>query len=58
MRRFNSARLRGFLDAQDGATAIEYAIIASGIAGVLIGTIALLGGSLSAKWTTIASIFN
>jgi pilus assembly protein Flp/PilA len=43
---------------ESGATAIEYAIIAAGIAAVLVGAIAALGGSVTAMWTTIQSAFN
>ena len=56
MRRFiPKAQFRRLLAAQDGTTAIEYAIIASGIAGVLIATVATLGGSLKAMWTAVAA---
>ena len=41
-----------------GATAIEYAIIAAGIAAVLVSAIATLGGSVSSMWTTIQSAFH
>jgi len=59
MRRLNStAILRRFLSAQEGTTAIEYAVIASGIAGVLIATITTLGGSVTTMWTSVAAIFN
>lgn len=58
MRRFiNSPRARRFPAAQEGTTAIEYAIIASGIAGVLIAAVTTLGGSVSTMWTTIGGIF-
>jgi pilus assembly protein Flp/PilA len=40
---------------QDGATAIEYGLIAAGIAGAIIVTIGLLGGSVVAMWTTVAN---
>lgn len=46
-----------FLRAQEGAAAIEYAIIASGIAGVLVATITTLGGSVGDMWTATANIF-
>jgi pilus assembly protein Flp/PilA len=48
-------RLRRFARAQAGATAIEYALIASGIAGVLITVILALGGSVTAMYQTIAN---
>ena len=58
MRRFGViAEIPRFLRAQEGATAIEYAIIASGIAGVLVATITTLGGSVADMWTATANIF-
>lgn len=38
-----------------GATAIEYALIAAGIATVLIATISILGGQASNALTVIAT---
>ncbi len=35
------------------ATSIDYAILAAGIAAVLVGVIATLGGNVSALWTAI-----
>jgi len=59
MRRFNVfAEGRRLLRAQDGATAIEYAIIAAGIAGAIIVTVGALGDKLVVMWSTIASIFS
>ena len=59
MRRLiQSPTLRRFLAARDGATAIEYAIIAAGVAGAIIATVTTLGGSVSAMWTTVAGIFS
>ena len=46
-------RLRHFLRNQRGATAIEYAIIAAGVAAVLVGIITTLGGNVSALWTAV-----
>lgn len=58
MRRFFATlRARRFIAAQEGTTAIEYAVIASGIAGVLIATVTSLGGSVSTIWTTVGGIF-
>jgi pilus assembly protein Flp/PilA len=58
MRRFIAGlRASRFLAAEEGTTAIEYAIIASGIAGVLIATVTTLGGSVSTMWTTIGGVF-
>lgn len=53
------ANIRRFLSAQaqDGTTAIEYAIIAAGIGGAVAATVTLLGGSVLAKWSAVAAIF-
>jgi Flp pilus assembly pilin Flp len=50
--------VRRFLPAQQGTTAIEYALIASGIAGALFATIATLGGTVTEMWTLVLNIFN
>ena len=50
-------QVRRFLSAQEGATAIEYAIIASGIAAALVAVITTLGGSVNSMWTSISNIF-
>jgi Flp pilus assembly pilin Flp len=47
-----------FLRDGRGATSIEYAIIASGIAGALIATIGLLGTTVEQMWTRVGGIFN
>lgn len=41
-----------------GATAIEYSLIASGIAGLIVATLATLGSSLQQMWDTIATALN
>jgi pilus assembly protein Flp/PilA len=51
-------RLRHFLRDRRGATAIEYAIIASGIAAVLVGVISTLGGKVVALWTAVQGAFH
>jgi pilus assembly protein Flp/PilA len=51
------AHIRRFLPAQEGTTAIEYAVIAAGIAGVLVAVITTLGGKMVVMWGTIAAIF-
>jgi pilus assembly protein Flp/PilA len=56
MRRLISTeQLRRFLSAQEGATAIEYAMIASGIAGAIAATITTLGGSVNNMWTSVSN---
>jgi len=58
MRRFiSNADVSRFLRAQEGATAIEYAMIASGIAAALVATISTLGGSVANMWTSVQGIF-
>ncbi len=41
-------------DKQDGATAIEYALIAGLIAAVLVGTLTLLGGDIDGLFQSIS----
>ena len=55
MSRFKA--FRSFLRSDSGTTAIEYALIASAVAGVLVAIIITLGGSLSAMWVTISHLF-
>jgi Flp pilus assembly pilin Flp len=44
---------RRLLSDQGGATAIEYALIASCIAGAIAATVTVLGGSVTAMWTSV-----
>jgi pilus assembly protein Flp/PilA len=44
---------RRFLANESGATAIEYALIASGVAGAIVVTITALGGSVAKMWTSV-----
>ncbi len=47
MRRFIAkAHIRRFLPAQEGATSIEYAVIASGVSVAIIGAITGLGSQI------------
>ena len=55
MRRLISRTVRRFLPAQEGATAIEYALIASGIAGAIVAVLTTLGGNVNAMWTSVAN---
>jgi len=41
-----------------GATAIEYSLIASGIAGAIIAVVAALGSSVQHMWSAVAAAFN
>jgi pilus assembly protein Flp/PilA len=52
------ALLRSFGRAQDAATAIEYALIASGIAGVLIVVVLAVGTSVTGMYQAVANAFN
>jgi pilus assembly protein Flp/PilA len=55
MHRLIPPAIRHFLSDQQGATAIEYALIASAIAGVLAATIVTLGVSVNTMWTSVAN---
>ena len=45
--------LRKFAPNESGATAIEYGLIAAGIAVAIIAAVGLLGDSLSSMFTTV-----
>jgi pilus assembly protein Flp/PilA len=45
-----------FLLDESGATAIEYCLLASLIAVVIIGAVKLVGSNLSAKFNTVANL--
>lgn len=47
--------LKSFLAAEDGATAIEYALISSLIAIVLVTVLTNLGTQLSAEFSEVSS---
>jgi pilus assembly protein Flp/PilA len=47
--------LKAFLSNQDGATAIEYALIASLIAVAIIGALTTLGTNLSSTFSEVGS---
>jgi pilus assembly protein Flp/PilA len=55
MRRQIVIDIRRFLNAQDGATSIEYALIASGISIAILGAVNTLGGNVNAMWTHVAT---
>ena len=52
-----SKAVRRFVPAQEGATAIEYALIAGGVASALVAAITTLGGSVNTLWTRLADMF-
>jgi pilus assembly protein Flp/PilA len=47
--------LKNFLLDDDGATAIEYGLIASLIAVVIIGAVTLVGSNLTTTFTEVSS---
>jgi pilus assembly protein Flp/PilA len=49
--------LRRFMLRRQGVTAIEYALIASLIAIVIVGAVGAAGTQLSSSFTHIASVF-
>ena len=49
--------LRLLVDEEDGATAIEYGLIAGLVAVVIIGSLTLLGNNLSAIFEQLATTF-
>lgn len=48
-------KLKKFLRAEDGATAVEYGLMAALIAVVIIVAVTLLGTNLTAVFNTIAT---
>jgi pilus assembly protein Flp/PilA len=51
-------RLREFQRNESGATAIEYALIASGIAGVIMAVVFTVGASVQGKYQTVNDAMN
>lgn len=49
---------RRFLADESGATAIEYALIASGIAGAIVAVVGTVGVNVKTMWTTVSSAFH
>jgi pilus assembly protein Flp/PilA len=49
--------MRRFMLCQKGVTAIEYALLGSGIALAIITAVSAVGTSLSASFTNIANAF-
>jgi pilus assembly protein Flp/PilA len=48
-------KLAAFVKDESGATAIEYGLIAAGISVVIIAAVNMVGTSLNATFTTIAT---
>ena len=49
---------REFFRDDSGATAIEYALIASGIAGAIIAVVLVLGTSVTGMYTSVSTKLN
>ena len=49
--------LHAFLSDRNGATAIEYSLIAAGIAAAIVATIASLGTSVNSMWQAVSDAF-
>ena len=49
----DTATIRHFLRDESAATAIEYSLIAAGVASAIVAVIGTLGGNVQAMWTTI-----
>ena len=50
-----SLYLRKFWNDQSGATAIEYGLIAAGIAAAIIATVQALGANLNTTFTSVST---
>jgi pilus assembly protein Flp/PilA len=48
-----STSLRHFVGDEGGATAIEYALIASGVSIVIVGTVATLGANVKSLYSSV-----
>ena len=44
-----------FMQEEEGATAIEYGLLASLIAAVIVGTVGTLGGTVNTAFTTVST---
>ncbi len=49
------AKMIGFIKYEDGATAIEYGLIAALVSVAAIGALTAMGGSLSTMFNTVSS---
>ena len=50
-----SRKLKTFLNDEDGATAIEYGLIAALVSVAAIGALTAMGGSLGTMFNTVSS---
>jgi pilus assembly protein Flp/PilA len=55
MNRGSDNMIRRFLECESGATAIEYALIASGISIAILTAVNNVGSSVKTMWTTIST---
>lgn len=51
------SKIRNFIRNEEGATAIEYAMIAAGISITIITGVALIGGNLISMYEAVAALF-
>ena len=58
MSRVSMRSLRDFLRDDGGATAIEYALIASGVAAAIIAVVLTLGTSVQVMYQTVSNKLN
>lgn len=49
------ANIKSFIRNENGATSIEYAVIASGIAIAILATVNTLGSNVNVMWTTVST---
>jgi Flp pilus assembly pilin Flp len=49
---------RRFVADENAATAIEYALIASGVADAFVAVAGTVGGNVKAMWTLVSSAFH
>jgi pilus assembly protein Flp/PilA len=57
MCRLIPTKLRHFLGDEDGATSIEYALLASGVAGVIVAMVTAMGTSLQGMYQSVNDAF-
>lgn len=57
MKPISISALRHFRADESGATAIEYALIACGVAGAIVAIVTTLGGSVGGMYQTLADAF-
>ncbi len=53
-----NSKVRAFFKDEDGATAIEYGLIAAGIAIVIIAAVTLVGNNMRSTFNSVASALN